>query len=107
MKNSETMQESLPYDKTKRLFGILAIVLSPFLIGFIFGMLAVYLIDKDNRMYQSFPIGYSQIAIQNHQTSKRWATTGFIVSLILSIIIIYFYYNYGTINPARLKELLN
>jgi hypothetical protein len=107
MKNAETTQEFLPYDKTKRLLGILAIALSPFLVGFILGILAVYLIDKDNRMYQSFPSRYSQIAIKNHQLSKRWATTGFIVSLIISITIIYFYYTYGTINPSRLQELLN
>lgn len=106
MKNPDILQESLPFDNTKRLLGILAIVLSPLLAGFILGMVAVYLTDKDKRMYQSFPSSYSENALKKHQISKRWALAGGIISSIFAIIIIYFYYNYGTANPARLAELL-
>jgi hypothetical protein len=106
MKNPDILQESLPFDNTKRLLGMLSIVLSPFLVGFILGLVAVYLTDKDKRMYQSFPSSYSENALKKHQISRRWALAGGIASSIFTIVIIYFYYNYGTANPSRLAELL-
>ena len=100
------MQTLLPFGRTKLWLGIMAMIFAPVALGFIFGLIAVFLTDKDNRMYQRFPNTYSESALIQHKTGSKFALAGGIISTLFLIVIVYCFYQYGTANPWRLKEIL-
>ena len=100
------MQTLLPFGRTKLWLGILAIIFAPVAVGFIFGLIAVFLKDKDKRMYQRFPNTYSDSALKQHKTGSQWAIAGGIISTLFLIAIVYCFYQYGTANPWRVIEIL-
>lgn len=104
MKNTTLLNNRLPFGNTKFILGILAIIFSPF-IGFILGTIAVLLVSKDNNMLQSFPDNYSEIALKNHKVGTILSYVGFLVSILTSGIILYYYFVYGTLDLNMIDQM--
>lgn len=105
MENNQLLNDRLPYGNAKLFLGIASIVLSPVIVGFILGVISVYLVDKDTQMLQSYPGNYSESAVSNHKQGKLWAWVGFIISVLVTLIIIVLFYKFGTIDPEKIKAL--
>lgn len=105
MENNQLLNDRLPYGNAKLFLGIASIVLSPVIVGFILGVISVYLVDKDTQMLQSYPENYSESAVNNHKQGKIWAWAGFIISVLVTLIIIVLFYKFGTIDPDKIKAL--
>lgn len=105
MENSKLLNDRLPFGNAKMFLGIAAIVFSPILVGFIFGVISVFLVDKDNKMLKSFPQNYNTSAISNHKTGTILAWIGFVVSLLVAAYILYIFYQYGTFDSAKIEKL--
>lgn len=99
--------DRLPFGNTKLFLSIASIVLSPLLVGFILGSVSLYLVDKDNKMYNQNPDSYDQAAISNHKIGTILSWIGFVVSLAVAGVIIYFYYTYGTLDKEIIEEIKN
>lgn len=107
MEKSTNLNNRLPFGNTKIVLSILAILTSPFFIGFIFGVLALYLAGKDSAMLQSDPIAYGANAKTNHKRGIILAWSGFLLSLVLSGFVLYLFLTYGTVDPYMIEQLKN
>jgi hypothetical protein len=109
MENNNLKNDSLPFGKAKLALGISSIILafmSAFaIIGFVIGVIAVYLVDKDKQMLKQFPDNYSDSAVKKHKTGTILAWIGFIFSTIAAIAVLYFYGAYGTLDFSQIKEM--
>jgi hypothetical protein len=102
MENNQLLNDKLPYGNVKLYLGIASIVLSPILVGFVLGVISVYLVDKDTKMLNSFRSNYSEEAVKNHKQGVLLAWIGFAVSFIVLCIIIVLFYKYGTLEMSRI-----
>lgn len=105
MKHQDIRLNTLPYTITIRWMNWLSVVTAPLLIGFIFGLIALYLTDKDNRLYQSFANDYSETALMKLKRQKKFAIFSAIFSSIVLCMIVYCFYQYGTANPSTIIQL--
>lgn len=105
MKNQDQLQ--LPFTQTIKWMSWLSIVTAPFLTGFIFGLIALYLSDKDNRLHQSFPNNYPETTLQALKKQKQLAVLGAFFSSIFLIIILSCFFFFGTVNPFKISQLVN
>jgi Na+-driven multidrug efflux pump len=99
--------DRLPFGNTKIFLSIASIVLSPVLVGFILGSVSLYLVDKDNKMYNENPEGYDQTALSNHKIGTILSWIGFVISMAVGAVIIYYYYTYGTLDREIIEEIKN
>lgn len=105
MENNHLLNNRLPYGNAKLFLGIASIIVSPLILGFVFGVISVYLADKDTQMLKSYPNNYSNSAVGNHKQGVILAWVGFIVSFAVTAIIIYLFYTYGTVDFAKIKQI--
>jgi ABC-type Fe3+ transport system permease subunit len=105
MENNRLLNNRLPYGNTKLILGIASLVLSPVLIGFILGIISVYLIDKDTKMLQSNRERYNTDALKNHKEGVIFAWIGFAVSTLLTLVIVYLFSKYGTLDMERINAI--
>lgn len=113
MENNNLKNDSLPFGKAKFVLGISALVLSVLsfkisffaIIGFIIGVIAVYLVDKDKQMLKQFPDNYSDAAAKKHKTGTILAWIGFVLATIVAIWVLYNYGVYGTTDLKQIKEM--
>jgi len=105
MKDQDIRLNTLPYTFTTQWMNWLSVITAPLLIGFIFGLIALYLTDKDNRLYQSFANDYSETALMQIKRQKKFAIFSAIFSSIVLCIILYCFYEYGMANPAKIIQL--
>jgi Na+-driven multidrug efflux pump len=105
MENNSLQNDRLPFGNTKLFTGIISIVLSPLLVGFIFGVISVYLVDKDKQMLKQFPNNYNQDAVKNHKNGLLISWIGFIVSVVVAAVVLYFFGKYGTLSPEKIQLL--
>ncbi|MEZ4804043.1 MAG: hypothetical protein R2852_00760 [Bacteroidia bacterium] len=100
MENNQLLNDKLPYGNVKLFLGIASIVLSPIIVGFILGVISVYLVDKDTKMLNSFSSNYSDEALKNHKQGVLLSWIGFVVSFVVLCLIIVLFYKYGTLNVS-------
>ncbi|MDP2174955.1 MAG: CCC motif membrane protein [Bacteroidota bacterium] len=109
MENNNLKNDSLPFGKAKLVLGISSIILSFMslfaIIGFIIGVIAVYLVDKDKQMLKQFPDNYSDAAAKKHKTGTILAWIGFILSTLSAIAVLYMYGVYGTLDLTQIREM--
>lgn len=105
MENNNLKNDRLPFGNAKLVLGISSIVLSSLIIGFILGVISVFLVDKDSKILKQFPENFSSSAISNHKTGTILAWLGFVVSLIVTIVILFFYGKFGTLNFEEIKSV--
>jgi protein-S-isoprenylcysteine O-methyltransferase Ste14 len=109
MENIHLKNDSLPFGKSKLALGITSIVLSFLsyfaIIGFVVGVIAVYLVDKDKQMLKQFPDNYSDSAIKKHKTGAILAWIGFVIATLAAIAVLYLLGTYGTMDAKEIKEL--
>ncbi len=105
MKDQDIRLNTLPYTFTIKWMNWLAFITAPLLIGFIFGLIALYLTDKDNRLYQSLTNQYSETVLMQLKRQKKFAIINAIFSSIVLCIILYCFFEYGTANPAKIVQL--
>lgn len=105
MENNSLLNDRLPYGNAKLFMGIASIVLSPVIVGFILGVISVYLVDKDTKMLKIYPGHYSESALSNHRQGVIWAWIGFIISVVVTAVIIVMFYKYGTLDIEKVKAL--
>lgn len=103
MENNTLQNDRLPFGNTKLFTGIISIVLSPLLVGFIFGVISVYLVDKDKQMLKQFPNNYNIDAVKNHKSGILISWIGFIISVVVAIVILYYFGKYGTLSPEKIN----
>lgn len=99
------LNDRLPYGNAKFILGIAAIVFSPALIGFVLGAISVYLVDKDTKMLAAYRNNYSETAVKNHKQGLIIAWAGFVISLVVMIVILYFFGKYGTLDMEKVRAL--
>lgn len=99
------LNDSLPYGNAKLYLGIASVVFSPILLGFVLGVISVYLVDKDTKMLNSNPGAYSDLAKSKHKTGSIAAWIGFALSLALTIAVIYLFGTYGTLSLEKINAL--
>ena len=105
MKNQDPRRDVLPYAQPIRWLTYLSVLTAPLLLGFVFGLVAVYLTDKDNRLYQSFANSYSETALISLKKQKKFALFGLAFSFITLSIILYCFFTFGTANPSKIIQL--
>jgi hypothetical protein len=109
MENNNLKNDSLPFGKAKFALGITSIVISFLsyfaIIGFVIGVIAVYLVDKDKQMLKQFPDNYSDSAIKKHKIGTILAWIGFGIATIAAASLLYKLGTYGTIDAKQIKEL--
>jgi predicted Na+-dependent transporter len=96
MENNSLQNDRLPFGNTKLITGIISIVLSPLLVGFVFGVISVYLVDKDKQILKQFPNNYNQDAVKNHKNG---------LLIVVAAVILYFFGKYGTLSPEKIQLL--
>lgn len=97
------LNNRLPYGNAKLYLGIASVLLSPALLGFVLGVISVYLVDKDTKMLHASPGSFSDSAKRNHKSGVTAAWAGFIVSAIMTVLILYLFGKFGTLNPDRFR----
>jgi|SRR5690606_20330024 len=98
------LNDSLPFGNTKLYLAIASIVLAP-IVGFVLSCISIYLADKDSKMYKLVPDNYNSKALSQHKTGLILSWVGFVVSILFSAIILYYFYEFGTLNIDRINEL--
>lgn len=101
MENSTLKNDSVPFGMSKIVLSVIAILTSPILVGFIAGVVAIFLTDKDNQMVKSFPNNYSESALKVHNTGKILSWIGFIISVLVAFYVLYNFGKFGTLNKSN------
>ncbi len=101
MENTTLKNDSVPFGISKIVLSIIAILTSPILVGFIAGVVAIFLTDKDNQMVKGFPNNYSESALKTHNTGKILSWVAFIVSVLVAFYVLYNFGKYGTLDSSN------